>query len=117
MIKYVWENNAMKYMLFYTLLSITTNILESVGSALLAKIFTGGETNNIFNSGFIIVIAVTGGRWVGSNMVTLFGFYGIDQVQDLIFVFFAICFSVLIPTVYFNYEKLRVKAIARIKRH
>ena len=93
----------MKYMLFYTLLSITTNILESVGSALLAKI--------------IIVIAVTGGRWVGSNMVTLFGFYGIDQVQDLIFVFFAICFSVLIPTVYFNYEKLRVKAIARIKRN
>ena len=117
MIKYIWQMTEIKYIILYTLLSLTTNLLESVGSTLIAKIFTGGDTNKVINSGFIIVIAVTGGRWFGSNLVTLFGFYGYKEINVVTFLFFTICFFVLSISVYFNYDKLRVKAIARIKRN
>jgi hypothetical protein len=116
MLRHIWEISVLKYIVFYTVLSLTTNILESVGSALIAKIFIGEEFSQIINSGFIIVIAVTGGRWLGSNLVTVFGYFDYDQIQEVTFSFFCVCFAILSLIVYFNYDKLRVKAIARIKK-
>ena len=113
--RYLWEVTVLKYISLFTLLSLTTNILESVGSALVAKIFVGGENNKIINSGFVIVMAVTGGRWLGSNLVSVFGYFGLELIQDVTFLFFAVVFAVLCVLVYLNYDKLRVKAIARIK--
>lgn len=118
MSRYILEITAIKYIVFYTILYMMTNILESVGGALIAKIFTSVENNKVWNSGFIIVIAVTGGRWFGSNLVTLFGYLEYAYyVQDITFMFFAIFFFALSIVCYLNYEKLRVKAISRIKRN
>ncbi len=117
MLRHIWEISVLKYIAFYTVLSLTTNILESVGSALIAKIFIGEEFSQIINSGFIIVIAVTGGRWLGSNLVTVFGYFDYEQIQEVTFSFFCVCFAILSLIVFFNYDKLRVKAIARIKKN
>ena len=117
LIKMFWVISLSQYLLFYTLLFICTNILESVASSLTAKIFPTSEDcqHKILNSGFVIIMATSGGKFLGALLVTLFGLFGHDHVQNLTFWFYAICFFILSYVTWRNYDLLRVKAIARIK--
>ena len=118
LIKMFWVISIYQYMLFYTSLFICTNLLESVASSLTAKIFPttdDSNTNSILNSGFVIIMAVTGGKSLGAFLVTLFGLFGHENIQNITFWFYGILFGLLSFLTWKNYDSLRVKAIAKIK--
>ena len=119
LIKMLWTISLYQYMLFYSILFITTNLLESVASSLTAKIFPSSDENHshnkILNSGFVIIMATSGGKFLGAVLVTLFGMFGHDHVQNLTFLFYSICFFILSYLTWINYDVLRVKAIVRLK--
>jgi len=69
----------------------------------------------IYNSGFTIIMATTGGRFIGSIIITVFGlFIGRELVFDFLMTFYLFSFGTISYFVYKNYSDLRVKAIARI---
>ncbi len=104
-----------KFIVFYSILFVACNILESVDSALLAKIFPANLNMGIYNSGFTIIMATTGGRFIGSIIITVFGlFIGRELVFDFLMTFYLFSFGTISYFVYKNYSDLRVKAIARI---
>jgi len=105
----------LKFIIFYSLLFVACNILESVDSALLAKIFPANLNLGVCNSGFTIIMATTGGRFIGSIIITIFGlFIGRELVFDFLISFYLLSFGLVSYFVYKNYSDLRVKAIARI---
>ncbi len=104
-----------RFFLFYTLLFVSCNILESVDSALLAMIFPSNLNLGFCNSGFTIILTTTGGKAIGSFLITIIGlFLHLDIVYDCLITFYLISYLCLCLLVYFNYSDLRVKAIARI---
>ncbi len=102
----------LQFGVFYSLLFIANSILESAASTLLAKIVP----NNIgMNTGMIIIITTTIGKFVGSCIVSIFGkYFGIDYLDNSIFLFFSILFATILLVVYIKFKDLRVKAISRI---
>jgi hypothetical protein len=107
-----------QFFLFFSILFISSNILESVGSSLLAKIIpfqNGGNINKYMNPGLTIILTTTGGRFFGSLLITIFGFYfGYDHIQFVLFSFL-LFFNILLCTlIWTNIKELRVKAISRI---
>jgi hypothetical protein len=80
-----------QFFFFFSILFISSNILESVDSSLLAKIIpfqTGGNINKYMNPGLTIILTTTGGRFFGSLLITIFGFYfGYDHIQCVLFSF------------------------------
>jgi hypothetical protein len=118
LIKMFWVISIYQYMFFYTSLFICTNLLESVASSLTAKIFPTTDDSNtpsILNSGFVIIMAVTGGKFLGAFLVTVFGILGHENIQNITFWFYGILFGLLSFLTWRNYDSLRVKAIAKIK--
>lgn len=102
-------------MLFYSVLFVSCNILESLDSVLLAKIFPANLNIGICNSGFTIIMGTTGGRFIGSIIISFIGkFVEKNNIFDFIISFYLICFLIISYFVYINYSDLRVKAIARI---
>jgi hypothetical protein len=88
--------------------------LESVDSALLAKIFPS-NLHLICNSGFTIILTTTGGKFIGSFFITILGWIFFENhVYNYIIIFYFLCYGVLCFLVYKNFSDLRVKAIARI---
>jgi MFS family permease len=109
------EVSLFRFMTFYTVLFVSCNILESVDSALLAKIFPSNLNLGVCNSGFTIILSTTGGKFIGSFLITIIGWFVKEEaVYDLIIAFYLIIYVVLNLFVYRNYAELRVKAIARI---
>lgn len=105
----------LKFILFYSVLFVSCNILESVDSALLAKIFPANLNLGVCNSGFTIIMSTTGGRFIGSIIITIIGLLiRHDLVFDFLISFYLISFGLISYFVYRNYSDLRVKAIARI---
>jgi len=104
-----------KFIIFYTVLFVSCNILESVDSALLAKIFPANLNLGLYNSGFTIIMATTGGKFIGSIIITIFGlFVGRELLFDFLISFYLLSFTLISYFVYKYYHDLRVKAIARI---
>ena len=104
-----------KFIIFYSVLFVSCNILESVDSVLLAKIFPANLHLGFCNSGFTIIMSTTGGRFIGSIIITIFGaMIRADLVFDFLISFYFISFGLITFFVYRNYSDLRVKAIARI---
>ncbi len=109
------EVGVFRYMFFFTILFVSCNILESVDSALLAKIFPSNLNLGICNSGFTIILTTTGGKFIGSFLITFVGWFVWEEgVSDCIMFYYMICFLFVNILVYFNFSELRVKAIARI---
>lgn len=104
-----------RFIIFYTILFVSCNILESVDSALLAKIFPANLNLGIFNSGFTIILTTTGGKFIGSFLITILGWFVFsDIVYDYLISFYLLSYLALCILVYLNFSDLRVKAIARI---
>jgi len=104
-----------RFVLFYTLLFVSCNILESVDSALLAMIFPSNLNLGFCNSGFTIILTTTGGKAIGSFLITIIGlFLQLEIVYDCLITFYLVSYFCLCLLVYFNYSDLRVKAISRI---
>jgi len=104
-----------RFIVFYTLLFVSCNILESVDSALLARIFPSNLNLGFCNSGFTIILTTTGGKSIGSFLITIIGwFLELEVVYDCLISFYLIAYLTLCLLVYWNYSELRVKAIARI---
>jgi MFS family permease len=104
-----------RFIVFYTLLFVSCNILESVDSALLARIFPSNLNLGFCNSGFTIILTTTGGKFIGSFLITVIGwFLNLEVVYDCLISFYLIAYLTLCLLVYWNYSELRVKAIARI---
>jgi MFS family permease len=103
-----------RFIIFYTILFVSCNILESVDSALLAQIFPKTLNFGLCNSGFTIILTITGGRLIGSLLITLFGGIFFSYVYDALIAFYLALFALLTVLIYYKYSDLRVKAIARI---
>jgi MFS family permease len=104
-----------RFIISYTVLFVSCNILESVDSALLAQIFPSNLNLGFCNSGFTIILTTTGGKFIGSFLITIIGWFLIEEVvYDCIISFYLLAYLVLCILVYNNYSDLRVKAIARI---
>lgn len=104
-----------RFIVFYTLLFVSCNILESVDSALMAQIFPSNLNLGFCNSGFTIILTTTGGKSIGSFLITVIGwFLELDVVYDCLISFYLVSYLALCILVYLNYSELRVKAIARI---
>jgi hypothetical protein len=104
-----------KFILFYSILFVSCNILEILDSALLAKIFPANLNIGICNSGLIIILGTTGGRFIGSLNISLIGkLINVENIFDAIIYFYLICFNIIFYFVFKNYSDFRVKAIARI---
>lgn len=109
------EASLVRFMVFFTTLFVSCNILESVDSALLAKIFPANLNLGFVNSGFTIILSTTGGKFIGSFLITIIGwFISEEAVYDWIIGFYLILFAILNYLVYKYFGELRVKAIARI---
>jgi hypothetical protein len=109
------EVGIIRFMLSFTLLFVSCNLLESVDSALLAKMFPSNLNLGVCNSGFTIILTTTGGKFIGSFLITFVGWFVNEEgVSDYIMFYYMILFLILNIMVYFNYSELRVKAIARI---
>lgn len=110
-----YDKNLIRFIIFYSILFISCNLLESVDSALLAKIFPANLHLGICNSGFTIIISQTGGRFLGSLLITVFGLFSNEEVvYDVLIIFYLALYAVLLLLIYRHYTELRVKAIARI---
>jgi hypothetical protein len=106
-----------QFFFFFAILFISSNILESVNSSLLAKIMpfqTEGKINKFLNPGLTIILTTTGGRFFGSLLITIFGFFGYDYIQTLVFSFLLFFHLFLFILILKNIKELRVKAISRI---
>jgi hypothetical protein len=104
-----------RFLIFYTVLFVSCNILESVDSALLAKIFPVNLHLGVCNSGFTIILTTTGGKFIGSFLITILGWFILETIiYDYLIAFYLICYLTLCILVYLNFSDLRVKAIARI---
>lgn len=106
-----------RFIIFFSILFVACNILESLDSVLLAKMFPSNLNLGIVNSGFMIILTTSGGRFLGSLLITVLGsFVEINIVFDYLMIFYFICFLVVAFTIFLNYDNLRVKAINRILR-
>lgn len=107
----IFQTEIIIFCLIYSLLLITSNILETFTSSLYAKIISP----NIFNtSGYIIILSTTGGRFIGSCLVTLFACFNQKYSFTISFGFYTMFFLLVLCVVYKHYQHLRVKAISRI---
>jgi hypothetical protein len=95
-------------------LFICANLLESVGSSLLAKIVPKNLQVGFMNTGLIIIISTTIGKFVGNCLVTIFSVFGYDQIGNAIYLFFFLFYANLYIVTVWKYRDLRVKAISRI---
>lgn len=113
--KFLWNLGPIQYFVAFNILFICSNILESVDSALLAKIMPlHSNLKKIFNPGFTIIITTTFGRFIGAFLVTIFGYFGYEYIENITFTFFLICYAIAYTLILKYYRHLRVKAIARI---
>lgn len=111
-----FEIDLLRFYLFFTILYIVSNVLESFTSALLAKIFPPNLSKRIglCNAGFTIIFSTTGGKLSGAVVVTIIGLFGTDNLGNKIYGMYLIMFGLLSVAVYHKYSDLRIKAIARI---
>jgi hypothetical protein len=115
LMSFMWDIYFFQFTFFYTVLFICANILEYIGSALLAKIVPSNINIGSINSGLIIIVATTLGRFVGSCLITILGLsFGIEYLQNITFIFFLIFYCVLFYFTIRNFKDLRVKAISKI---
>jgi hypothetical protein len=118
-IHYLWKIQFIQFGIFFMILFILSNLLESIDSSLLAKIMTGNIPLGVWklktdNSGFIIILTTTIGRFVGASLVSIFGIVGFDYIENLTFIFFFISYGLMLIVVIVNYNQLKVKSILRI---
>jgi MFS family permease len=111
------KNNIYIFSVCFVLLIITTNLMESIGSSLLAKIIPPDWELGTLNAGFIITISTTTGNALGSFMLTISGWFGKDLILIITYGFCCLFFFVIIILVALNYSELRVKALARILKN
>ncbi len=93
-----------------TLILILANVLETYVSCLYSKIISSNISGY---SGLIIIMCTTGGKLVGSILVSFF-IYIRDSNHKLSWYLFTIIFLIVFTITYKNYKNLRVKAICRV---
>lgn len=103
-----------RYFVFFVILFVVTQVLESVGSALLAKIYPANLSSvGVCNVGFTIIFTTTGGKFIGASMVSLIAVFT-ENLTNTMFIIYSGLFFLLSVFVYFKNNDLRIKAIARI---
>lgn len=104
------------FFILFSILFVSSNILESVDSALLTKIMPSNHLgmHRIMNPGLMIILTTTVGRFFGCLIVSIFGVFGYDYIQSTIFFFMFMVHLVIQLMVTYFYSDLRVKAISRI---
>lgn len=118
LIRSLWLISLSQFLIFYSILFISASMLESIDSSLLAKILPNNNSNNNFNKfvnpGLTIILTTTTGRFMGSLLVSIFGMYGFESIQNITFIFLIVLYAVAYVFVISFYDDLRVKAICRI---
>ena len=61
-----------------------------------------------------IIISTSGGRFVGSVLVTFFGWFGLESIENIMYGFYGLFYLIIIICFYMKYDDLRVKAISRL---
>src|SRR5690349_2075388 len=77
-LNFLYEIHFAQFFILFAILFICSNILESVDSSLLAKIMppnSSRDLSHFFNPGLAIIVTTTGGRFVGSLLVSVFGIF------------------------------------------
>lgn len=112
---YTYVVGLYRFMIFYMILFVCCNILESVDSVLMAKVFPSQLNIGIVNSGFMIILTTSGGRFIGSLLITVFSqIMDEEHVYDCLMILYFSSFAILSLVVYNYYDKLRLTAILRI---
>lgn len=103
-----------RFVVFYSIVFISSNLIESISSALIAIFIPAFMTKGFFNAGFLIVFVISLGKAIGSALVTLFGHFGIDNIQNAINIFYASGFLIVTYLTFKMYPDLRKRAINRV---
>jgi len=64
--------------------------------------------------GFTIIVCTSGGRFVGSVLITFFGVFGLYNMENVMYGFYGVFYILIIIFYNMKYEDLRVKAISRL---
>lgn len=96
----------------YMLIMILTNILETYVSFLYSQIISSKISGY---SGLIIILCTTGGKVLGSLLVSVFLFYK-QFNYDLEFKFYSVLFAIVGLVILRNFKQLKVKSISRIMK-
>jgi MFS family permease len=114
LINYFWVVGFPQFSVAFCILFICSNLLESVSSSLLAKIVPQNLQVGFMNTGLIIIIATTIGKFVGNCLVTLFSGFGYENIGNATYLCFFMFYGLLFILLVWRYKDLRVKAISRI---
>lgn len=112
----IFYTSIIQYCVMFILLTISSNLLESMATTMFSKIIPSDYEIWSYNAGYIIQFFTTFGRVIGSLMLTLAGFAS-DENLNLITYGISLglfLFALVVSLYYYSY--LRVKAIARILR-
>jgi MFS family permease len=114
LLSFFWYVSFAQFSIAFTVLFICANLLESVGSSLLARIVPPNLQVGFMNTGLIIILATTVGKFVGNCLVTIFSVFGYSMIGNATYLFFFIFYASMYIATVVKYKDLRVKAISRI---
>ncbi len=115
----IWELQFIHFCILYTVLFISASLLETIDLSLLTKIIPNNNNQNVnkfLNPSLSIILTITGGRFMGSILVSIFGLFGLENIQNITFIVLLVLFVIAFLLVMNFYNYLRVKAISRIMK-
>jgi MFS family permease len=112
----IFYTSIVQYCIMFILLTISSNLLESMATTMFSKIIPSDYEIWSYNAGYIIQFFTTIGRIFGSLMLTLAGFASDENLNLITYGITLGLFIIALAVSVYYYSYLRVKAIARILR-